>query len=120
ALYDASATKRTGATSGSRHFYKKQPRRALEVASGTLFSVPGNGLDSTFNRMQHPARAGRLSLFDHLAGDREQCRRRGESGRLGGSSFDDRLDGGRLHENKPPQPTRKIHFAFNSRSKMLL
>ena len=105
--YSTPATQRTTAESGSRHFYKGSlAARWLEVASGGLFSVPEHGLDRAFSRMQHPARAGWLGLFDHLAGDREQRRRHGESGRLGCASFNDRLGCGRLRLGQASQPAR--------------
>src|SRR5262249_22003642 len=109
--YSTPTTQRTAAKSGSRHFYKSSlAARWLEVASGALFSVPEQGLSRAFSRTQHPARAGWRNLFDRLASDREQRRPRGESGCLGGSSSDDRLDSCRLREGQACQPTRAANL----------
>src|SRR5262245_35501443 len=79
------ATQRTAAKSGSRHFYKNSlAARWLEVASATLFRFQSTDWAARSAGCSVRLAQVGLSLFDHLAGDREQRRRHGEFGRLGG------------------------------------
>src|SRR5262249_60841073 len=83
--YSTPATQRTAAKSGSRHFYKNSlAARWLEVASATLFRFQSTDWAARSAGCSVRLAQVGLSLFDHLAGDREQRRRHGEFGRLGG------------------------------------
>jgi hypothetical protein len=108
--YSAPATQRTTTESRSRHFYKGSlAARWLEVPSGAFFG----SRERIGPRVQQDAASGSRRGSAYSITSPAIASSVGGTvkfGRLGGSSFDDRLDSCRLREGQASQPTRAANL----------